>query len=148
MAPTTPTGSFTTRLLPSWVSYSVVSASYTPGACVSEPVVPTPEVIQLDPLILAPPAPNEPTFIDFIWRWRAAQPGSVRKRTGKPWTDAQRRRFKREAEALMAECSPEEAALRWDAVTRPVGEKRLGRAARLTSSQAAGLPVVQHQAFL
>jgi hypothetical protein len=77
-----------------------------------------PAVIQLDPLVQAPPLNTDPTYGEFIWRWHAAQPGAIRKKTGKPWSAAQRQRFKREAESYLVDVSPAEAALRWDAMTR------------------------------
>jgi hypothetical protein len=78
-----------------------------------------PVVIQLDPLVQAPPLNTDPTYGQFIWRWYAAQSGAICKKTGKPWSAAQRQRFKREAESYLVDVSPAEAALRWDAMNRP-----------------------------
>jgi hypothetical protein len=100
----------------------------------------SPEVVQLDPLVQAPPALSDPAYSAFIWRWKAAQ--QLHR------SNAQRTRFKREAEAYMVDVSPEEAALRWDVVNRPASGGTGRRGARLTSSQAAGLPVAQYQALM
>lgn len=135
------------------------SIGYTGGAWYS-PIVPeAPEVeqpandkvlIQLDPLVQAPPLASESAYREFIWRYRAAQPGVISSRTKKPYSQAQRARFKRDYEALLVDVSPAEAALRWESLTRPASVERTtarGRGAPLTSSRAAVPPVAQQQAF-
>ena len=113
---------------------------------VAEPA-PVPILVELDPLVQAPPIASEPTYLEFIWRYRAAQPGSIRKKTGAPWSNAQRARFKVEYQALLVDVSPEEAALRWAALQQPqarpsaparagVGDARPSQARR-----AAGPPL-------
>lgn len=106
-----------------------------------------PEVIQLDPLEQAPPAANSPAFGEFIWRYRASQPGAICKRTGKPYSNAQRQRFEREYQTLLVDVSPEEAALRWEAVRAPSKPAGVRTAPPLTSSRAVGPPVVQPLLF-
>ena len=122
-------------------------ASFTPGAVFTEaPPAAVPEVIQLDPLKLAPPATSDPAFDEFIWRWRAAQPGAIDKRTGKKRTEGQRREFRRQALQRCVEVGVAEADRRWDALElQPARKGTRGRP--LTSSRAAGPPVDQQPAL-
>ena len=124
------------------------------------PALPTPSVelapvlVELDPLELAPPLPDEPTYGEFIWRYHAQRPGSIDKRTGKARAQSQRDRFRRDMQRYLVEVSPEEAALRWAALQRPqaqpgariragVGDARPSQARR-----AAGPPSSQAQQAL
>ena len=123
-------------------------ASFTPGAVfTAAPPAAVPEVIQLDPLVQAPPLESDAVrYGEFIWRWRASKPGSICKRTGKPWSQAQRDRFRAEYPAFLDDVSPAEAALRWAALDQPQPRKG-ARGRALTSSRAAGPPVDQQPAL-
>ena len=96
-------------------------ASFDPSAApapVAEPAL-APVLVELDPLELAPPLPDEPAYGEFIWRYHAQRPGSIDKRTGKARAQSQRDRFRRDMQRYLVEVSPEEAALRWAALQRP-----------------------------
>ena len=113
-------------------------ASFDPSAApapVAEPAL-VPVLVELDPLELAPPLPDEPAYGEFIWRYHAQRPGSIDKRTGKARAQSQRDRFRRDMQRYLVEVSSEEAALRWAALQRP--QARPG--ARAQARRAAGPP--------
>jgi len=87
------------------------NAAYVPSQEARQETPKAPVVIQLDPLVQAPPLSTDAAYTDFIWRWYAAQ------QTAR--SAAQRARFKREAESYLVDVSPEEATLRWEALRSP-----------------------------
>ena len=62
---------------------------------------------------VCPPAPNDPRYRAFAWRWYASQPGAIDKRTNKPRSVKQAAHFRREALAFCDYAASDEAARRW-----------------------------------
>ena len=103
---------------------------------VAEPA-PVPILVELDPLVQAPPIASEPTYLSLfgaIGRHSLAQYARKPARRG---VTAARARFV-EYQALLVDVSPEEAALRWAALQQPQARPRLRQGlagdARLISS--------------
>lgn len=128
-------------------------ASFDPSAApapIAEPTL-APVLVELDPLELAPPLPDEPTYGEFIWRYHAQRPGSIDKRTGKARAQSQRDRFRRDMQRYLVEVSPEEAALRWAALQRPQAQPGariragVGDAPPSQARRAVGPPLSQAQ---
>jgi hypothetical protein len=71
-----------------------------------EPVV---DEREFEQLALAPPAEDSPQYPEFIWRWLASQQ--------KHRSDKQRAYFRAEAERLLVEVPPTEAARRWNVLS-------------------------------
>ena len=98
------------------------------------------------PLVSAPNCQRADVF-EFIYAIGAAQPGSIRKKTGAPWSKCAAARFAVEYQALcyLLTCHQRKAALRW----RPYSSRRHAQAPgkgwrgmrALTSRRAAGPPL-------
>lgn len=101
-----------------WIGYADGAAFNPDPAKAAQPEPPKPEpgapaIIELDPLEQAPPLASDATYSKFIRLWYASQPGSMCRRTGKPYSAGQRAYFKREYQQLLVDVSPAEADLRW-----------------------------------
>lgn len=107
---------------------------------VAEPA-PVLVLVEIEPLVQAPPLSNEPTYSDFIWRYHASKPHSTRK-NGQAYTQSQRDRFRRDMQRYLVEVSPEEAALRWAALQQPQARPavRVGAGARAAPPSQARRP--------
>ncbi len=115
------------------------NAAYVPSQEARQETPKAPVVIQLDPLVQAPPLSTDAAYTDFIWRWYAAQ------QTAR--SAAQRARFKREAESYLVDVSPEEATLRWEALRSPSRSTRPNERAP-SQARARRAPVERQGAFL
>ena len=92
-----------------------------------------PSATQLDQLQACPPAPHDPRYGAFAWRWHAAR---------QLWRSAgQRAYFHRQALALCDYATPSEAARRWQAFNRPAAEPSPARHTRPASIGRAGAGV-------
>lgn len=83
-----------------------------------------------EPLVLAPPADDSPQYRDFVWRWKAAKQADR--------SDAQRKKFRSDADRLLEAVPPAEAAQRWAMLdTGRRGKRTAPSSAPLTSLPAA-----------
>jgi hypothetical protein len=86
---------------------------------------------ELEQLALAPPAADAPQYREFAWQWFAAQQ--------KHRSDKQRRYFRMQANQLLVEVPPAEAARRWDVFLngRSSGTPYIGKRGRMGTNARA-----------
>lgn len=110
----------------------------------TEIVTNMPQQLSIGTLQACPPAPNDPRYRAFAWRWYASQPGAIDKRTNKPRSVKQAAHFRREALAFCDYAASDEAARRWLAFKQlPVKSKVSIEQAELWQVADRGLEMVR-----